>query len=62
MADMDQIDAAERDAKLALLQQIKTMASGAPNAQTVERLAYAYALTVGGAFGKLPGGPVHTTS
>jgi hypothetical protein len=58
----DQIDAAERDAKLVLLEQIKKSAAATTSASALERLAYAYSLTVGGAFGKLPGGPTNITS
>jgi hypothetical protein len=59
MATSDEISAAVRDVKLALLEQIKDAASGTTNGQTLERLAYAYALTVGSSPGKLPGGPTH---
>jgi hypothetical protein len=62
MADQDQIDAAARDAKLVLLEQIKKSAASTTIASALERLAYAYSLTVGGAFGKLPGGPTQITT
>jgi len=54
---IDQLAEAQEAAKLALLKQIAKQAEGTGNASTVERLAYAYALTVGGSPGKLPGGP-----
>ena len=59
MATSDEINTAARDTRLVLLEQIKESASGTTNGQTLERLAYAFALTVGGAAGKLPGGPTH---
>ena len=59
MADQTQVDAAELDAKLTLLEQIKQSADATTVASNLERLAYAYALTVGASFGKLPGGPTN---
>ena len=59
MADQAQIDAADRKARLALLEQIQKSAEGTTSAGVLERLAYAYAMTAGAAYGKLPGGPTN---
>jgi hypothetical protein len=59
MANQDDIDAAARDTRAALLKQIKESAESSKVASHLERLAYAYALTVGAAYGKPPGGLAH---
>jgi hypothetical protein len=62
VATKDEIDAASRDSRLTLLKQIQTSASAATVASNLDRLAYAYAVTVGTAPGKLPGAPTHTAT
>ena len=62
MADdsiVDQIDTAADEAKLALLKQIKKTAESTTSSNYLQSLGYAYALVVGAAVGKLPGGPTN---
>jgi hypothetical protein len=59
MADQAEVDAAELDARLTLLKQIKESANGTTSANLLERLSYAFALTTSAAYGKPPGGPTH---
>ena len=62
MADdniLDQINTAENEAKLALLNRIKELASTTTDSNALQSLGYAYALAVGANVGKLPGGPVN---
>ncbi|MEU9805453.1 hypothetical protein [Mycobacterium sp. NPDC050853] len=53
---VEDVDQAERDAKLTLLRQIKASAANTTSAGYLKSLAAAYALTVGAKFGQLPGG------
>ena len=62
MADTDDIKTAEAATRLVLLEQIKKSASNTTVGSTLEKLAYAFALAVGSAPGKLPGGPTNITS
>lgn len=58
MASTDELNAAEREARLALLQQIKTTAGNISTASSLKDLAAAFALTVGARWGELPGGGI----
>ncbi|TDZ43078.1 hypothetical protein [Mycobacteroides franklinii] len=53
---VEDVDQAELEAKLTLLQQIKASAEKTTVPSALKNLAEAYALTVGAKFGKLPGG------
>lgn len=54
----DSVDHAEQEAKLALLQQIKSKSEHVTTPSGLKDLATAYALTVGAKYGALPGGDV----
>ncbi|GAA2427568.1 hypothetical protein [Mycolicibacterium llatzerense] len=58
----DQIQEAGQAAKLALLKSIAAEAKSTGNATTIEKLANAYALTIGAANGYLPGGRIEVGS
>lgn len=55
---MTDINDAEREAKLALLAQIKYSAEKTAVPSALKDLAAAYALTVGAKWGELPGGGI----